>query len=440
MGLKHTAGMIFLASLLLGGVFASNLLVGVERTALDAEFAKETLDEEQVYSTALDQIESRITNQTGEDVPFDIGEILTREYIKVQVEDNIDSFYDYIHSRNDSLVLGIDISPLKDRLAGELEQVIRDQRLEDFDPQLARMTANESSYLTERASFRQDQYERIQQATAEDLSQQELKTAYDQRRETIRQQFLNGTGQDTSNTTAVQEATQEILAVKVGGLLNESLTYDAFMESFNSSLDRLASAQAEQVAAQMNENIPRTVDVTAELDQQQQERIEMARDGLSLFSLFVIILPLLTVGIAGLMWIVAGTQSGALLGIGHTVALGGLLSTGMVAGMQRLVVPELRQMLATDTPSGVSEIGVGILEQFLDAFMIQSAGILVLGLIILAAGIVLRRRESGGDRDGEEPEDEETGTASTDRSQAGPSDEADTSDDRQDNDRDPDAV
>jgi len=433
MEVRHTACMLFLASLFFGGVFVSNLFIGVERTALDADFAKETLNEEQVYGNAIEEIKDETANQSRDQVPFDVDDILTRDYIRNQTEANIDSFYDYIHGRRDSLVLGIDTSPLEDRIAREMEETVRDQRLEDIDPQLARMTANVSAYQTERAVFRQEQYQLIQQSTEENLSQQELEDAYEQRKNTIRQRLLNATESETDEDTAIQEATRDVIRVKVDGLLNDTLSYDEFMTAFNASMERFAA----QATARLDDQIPKGVNLTAELDPEQRERVTMARDGLSMFKLFVFLLPLLTLGIAGLMWIVAGSQAGALLGIGHTVAFAGLVSTGAVAGIKRLVVPELRQMLAAEVSSSASETGVGILEQFLDVFMVQSAIILVLGLTILTAGIVLRRRKGEKGPSGEETEHDH-GTEDPGQTEEETPAETAGSDDRQTNGHDPD--
>ncbi len=420
MGARHTAGLLFLASFLLTGVLFSNLLVGVDRTALDADFVKETLDEERLYDTVIRQVGDQLRNQTGEEIPFDIEDILTREYIRAQTEANIDSIYAYLHSRNDSLIIGIDISPLKDRLAQEIDREIRDQRLADLDPQLARMIANESAYRAERASFRQEQLDRIQQATDQELSQAELEAAYDQRKDTIRETLLNRTAEEVSDSTAIQEATREILRLKVDGLLNESLTYDAFMTEFNASLDRLATAQAERMTARMKDNVPQNVNVTAELDQKERERLEMAQKAVSVLGLLALIVPLLTVGIAGLMWVLAGSRAGALLAIGHTTALGGLIGAGLVTAMKHLVVPDIQQMMASQAPGGATDIGIGVLEQFLGVFMTQSVAILVLGLIILAAGIIMWRREradqvdESSHGDAAESQDGLQDTASTD--------------------------
>lgn len=405
MGFKHTAGMVILGGLLLAGVVGSNFLVGLDRTVLDADFATETLDEEQVYDTAIAQIEDRIAGESGQ-VPVNVTEILDREYIQGQTETNIKAFYDYLHGRNDTLILGIDTSPLQGRLAEELEQSLIQSQLAENDPRLARMTENESMYLAEREAFRQEQFQDIQQATDENLSQQELETAYAERKDIIRQQFSNQSG-GTGETTPLQQTTRELIQLKGEGLINESLTYSGFMDRFNDTIDRLATLQAERALETMGSRIPESIEVTDELSAQQQQRLETVRSGISLFSLLVIILPLLSLGLAGLMWYTAGSRSGALLGIGHVIALGGLVTTVAVAGVKRFLVPRLREEMASDAPSAVTEVGIGIFEQFLDAFLTQSFLIILLGGIILVAGLVVRHRDgtastASGDRAGED--------------------------------------
>lgn len=186
MSLGNTLATAVLVLLLGTSLAAANTAVLVDRTVLDADYMKQTLEEEDAYGTlnavAIETTTEQIENETVDTpLPVDpetvVDEAVREAYVRRQTERNIDRLYGYLDGERDELVLSIDLAPVKSNIAASVGDEIRDRSLaelmnmsaadvEEATVQVEGTTLNpfivsemaesESSYRAARADFRAD--------------------------------------------------------------------------------------------------------------------------------------------------------------------------------------------------------------------------------------------------------------------------------------------
>ena len=138
-----STGMVVALGIVLLLVFGTaTILFAVDRTALDAEYAVETMDEEGVYAGVTDDVREAATEAINDSIDDDAWQEMTdeqrariveipaaeirEEYIKDEIVRNVEAVYAYIHGDREDVILSI-------HLAEPREDIIR--ALED-DPDL----------------------------------------------------------------------------------------------------------------------------------------------------------------------------------------------------------------------------------------------------------------------------------------------------------------
>lgn len=115
MSTKRKAVLAGIGLLLAVTVLTGNLLILAERTALDPEFAKTTVEEEGVHERFAEDLRETVGNDA---VP--VEEVLTDDYVREQIQANIDRFYGYLHGEREDLRLYFELAPIKEELAREM--------------------------------------------------------------------------------------------------------------------------------------------------------------------------------------------------------------------------------------------------------------------------------------------------------------------------------
>jgi hypothetical protein len=131
------------------------------------------------------------------------------------------------------------------------------------------------------------------------------------------------------------------------------------------------------------------MDLTAEMDPQARQTIDTARTAVGVLDLLAIALPLLALGLVGLLGSVSSRRSNGLWRVGGTVAVVGLLCAGLTwvaASMLPGVVPGD----SGETPAA-AEAGLSVATDALGVVTTQSVLLVVVGLLLVAAGVGVRR-------------------------------------------------
>jgi len=201
------------------------------------------------------------------------------------------------------------------------------------------------------------------------------------------------------------ETETEAAVVSIQNTVVEGLTTDMTYQTFQSDLDEskaeLAAAAAEKADAQLAGEMPARIDLTENMSASAQQNFEQARTGVIWMDRLAFVLPVLGIGLVGLLYYVRRSVTKVASDTGWS-----LLSAGVptVVGIE-LARPRLEAMVA-DAPAEqkqAMEVMVGFTGRVLDtvgdvALVLSVAGfVLLAGSLAIRYGLVERVRESMGE-------------------------------------------
>lgn len=405
-------GIVLLVSLL-----GANLVVGVDRTALDSEFVKDSLEEEEAYAVILAELQDEVVDETGEptDEPAPeeiLADVVTEEYIQEQTEANIDRLYAFLHGERDELYLAVETEPLKDDLAAEIAQsVIEEQDIEEFDPRFAAMTESEAEFEAAREEFKEEQKQRIQDETQPELTEEELEEAYEESREEIREEAIAELEADVQGEefpSEAEDAAIELGTVYIDGLTEPELTYAEFMERVEDAEESFVEAAESAARTQLDEELPDTLELTDELSEEDQEELALLQEWVSLVSTLSLAIPAIALVVSVLIGWLTATRSAGLIVVGASSAIAGAATLGGFTVLQGTVATEIRSEAAQgEIPPELAELAVGLLDRILGVFIGQSWVLVGLGALLVVGGFAIRwELLPVDDHPGEDPEEE----------------------------------
>lgn len=148
MGLLRVVAVVLLVGLLGTTLLAGNAVVVAERTVLSAPFVTETLEGTDAYGTArevaIEEAEGTVPaledGEAGGGPPAVFGnaserileEAVTEAYLQSEVERNVRATYAYLHGDRDTLVVAVDVEPVRERALAILEAEIRNASLAEL--------------------------------------------------------------------------------------------------------------------------------------------------------------------------------------------------------------------------------------------------------------------------------------------------------------------
>ena len=412
-----------LVVLLVLSLGAANLTLGVERTVLNGEYVADSLEEEDAYAVFVEEAQQQLENETetsGEGPSPDelLSTVVTEEYLQNQTEANIDRAYAYLHGEREDLYVAVDTTPLKDDIAAELaSQLMAEQGIAEYDPEIASMTESESQFQTVRENFKAEQKQRIQNETSVELTDEQLETAYDDRREQIREEAIAQFESQVAGSdqpAELESAIVDLGTVYIDALVAEDPSYDQFMSDvedaradLEAAVEDLARTQldeelpdtmvlteqlGQEERAQLDEELPDTMVLTEQLGQEERAQLEELRGFVSILDLLVYLLPLIGIGIALLIGWVAATRSSGLFVVGGAVTVTGLISAVGFMGAGSRIESELASTMGQgEVSAGLSELVVSLVSKTVSVFVTQSWLVVLLGLILIAVGVGIRR-------------------------------------------------
>lgn len=391
-----------LGTLLVLSLLGANLVVGAERTVLNADYVTDGLADEGVYEELADGMAEDVEPRGATDAlgstfdgdgpdPAAMAEsVVTPAWIEDEVERNLEAAYAYLHGDAEELELALDTGAVKAGFGAEFEAWILEADTATISERMARLTESQDSFQQTRTEFRDEQYQLIQQRTEEELSQSELEARYDENREAIRGELIDDleASLESGAPPPIQQATIEYGTVAVDGLVAESIEYDSLVAEEEQAREALATAVGDAVRTRLDEEVPDRMDLTAEMDDQAFETAETAQSAVSLLDLLAIALPVVAIGLAGLVANVSQRRSNALWRVGAAVAVVGLLSA-VGTWVAASLLPELLSFEG-ETPAP-AEAGLSLATDALGIITMQSVLVLVVGLLLVAAGLGVRR-------------------------------------------------
>ncbi len=374
-------GRVLLGLVLALTLVSANLVVGAQRTALDADFVTETVAEEDGYEALRDELRTVATESvresagevSGVDVEGIVAESLTTPYVREQVDANVDGLYAFLHGDSDELALGVDVVPVKDRIAaaaaetvanystGELLAASGADLPDELSPEdIDRMVESERAFQVAQQRFPDGTYEEIQALEGE---------------------------------TPVERAGIAYAETVAEELATDSTDHDTFRENVAAARAELESAVADTVRARLDEQLPDRLSLTDELSGDARGQLADAASGVSLLDTLQFVLPVLAVALAGALY--ALTRS--VPSVAYTAGWG-LLAAGVLAyGSVTLAGGRARGALAdaAGSATGPAVVGFDVADALVAGTVgtvaAQSLVLAVVGLVLFGGALAARR-------------------------------------------------
>lgn len=383
---KRTVVILSLCLLLTLSLFATTLVVGVDRTVLDADFATNAAEEEDVYDTIVEELAREIAADVDSvildhfDRPAEeiIEDALSDADVSTQMDQNVEQLYEYLHGDRDGFALEFETVAVKDGLESALRDELRNltARQEQLPTiggaDVGRMTESEAGYDATTTAFRESNpLLPGSEGAVEREMHDELEAQIDAE----------------VDDEAQREAMLSYGSVYVEALVYEEVTYEQFSDSEARERDVVAETMASALREErLDERIDDTYVLTDE-DGQFADAIESLQSPVSFVSILSLALPLVTLGLVGLVWWVSISRTMALFGIGVIAGLVGLVTFGGMWFVEGQLTESIRAGLA-DEPVA-ADLVIGLLSQAASVFTTQSLALAgVGGVLVVGAGAI----------------------------------------------------
>ncbi|MFW5956453.1 MAG: hypothetical protein ACOCQY_03515 [Halorhabdus sp.] len=414
MSLGQRIAIVLLAIVLVASLVGTNVVMTAERTALDAEYVTTTLEEEDAYAEANDLVEQSIIDSVDgatlgavDQLPDAIdtsdltaealvADALTETYVKTQIDENIDESYAYLHGEQETLSLAVDLTPVKSNLTEAVSDRMVDidaaalsqaafERLDTDVPVestiVQQLLANESSYQQSKADF--------QDSIPESVSQDDVNRQLKDDLETATRDSMS------EYDEPLTDAVVEMQFVTVDALTTD-MTYQEYRQAIDDSKQRIADRIQQLVRDRLDEEVPDTVSVTDQMDENALNRLETAQRGVGLIDFLNWLLPAIALVVLVLAYLVSRSpwSVGLLAGWGALIAgISGLLPAMLARGP---VTTLLRNTISGAGSEQFADVAVALVGGILTTLRNQSLLLLLVGIALLA--IVYADR--GGHLDG----------------------------------------
>lgn len=417
--LARSVGVALLAVVLFVSLVGANAAIGLERTALSEDFLAESLESEGAYPVLHEQIVSTAGDNVTEAEPGAEGpapeellsEVMTEAYLQNQTEANLERLYAYLDGDRDDLSLYFETEALKAALTAEIAPtVLEEVDVEAVSPRFANLTDGPDAYEAERAAFEEEVKAEIQAETDRTLSEEELDLAFEDRREEIRTELINEMESKVAGNEEIpvgaESAVLDLGTVYVDGLIGAEYSYESFTSDLETAEADLETAVESAVRDQLDEEVPDEMALTEGLTAEDRETLEAIRGMTSVLGILAIVLPVFALVVAGGIWVVTATRSGGLFAIGSVTTIAGAVTVAGVSAARTVVVSEVEAGTGPEAmPADLAAVVLGILDRVLSVFSTQSWLLVGVGVVLLVAGLVIRRGlVSVADRSGEADE------------------------------------
>lgn len=404
MGRGKTVALVVLGLALFVTLLSANAAVALDRTAFDADYAKDTAEETDLYAELTAEFTAELADDASaadenEELPIERSQAelleaaLTEPYVQSQVESNIESVYAYLNGEVDELRLGFDPEPLKERL---IEEVRAD--LDDLDPadvpmpnaeEISAMAESQGAFEVHREEFRAEQKERIQAETERELSEAELEQILEEEMDEIREEMYAELdaeldGEFEGPEAAIEEPVRDLQAAWIDALTGE-LTYEEYATAVETATDDLADAFVAVFEAELDEELPETIELSDELDEEDQAMLDTARTVVSISGPIAYGIAALALVLAGLIAWLAPPDIGA-IEVGIISGLIGLLG---IAGAL-VATDQMQAAVGNGETSAFEMFAVEFAVGIFTTLQWQSTGLLVIGVGLVAAGLGIR--------------------------------------------------
>lgn len=388
-------GLTLLGLLLLLSLTTATVTIGLDRSVLDDEFTKETLEEEGVYDVAFEEglqaLEEEIEDQENETGEIDtviqgVEQNLSATYIQEQTEPNIDRTYEFLDGERDELVLSINTIEVKEAVSYSAKVEVRDSSYEElFD-----------EYIDDGEGFEEIGEQIVEMAESEDDYEEiiaENEPILDLNGDRVIDN--RGDAEEYADEIGIDEHLQGGVAGFI--LAHQDAVDDETELEYDEYINRLEESQedlADGVETLTREEIDESIDdvVSTEVTNNDDEDVALVQSGVSMIGTVSIVLAAFSVLIAVLIFAVANTRSWALWEIGGISALvGGIWILG-ISTAESFVGETIQTVIEEEEPPiDPTETITGVIGRYLGVFSEMGMVLLLLGIGFVTLGILARK-------------------------------------------------
>jgi len=461
MSLVRKFTVVVVTLLLASTLVTGNLLAAAHLTVLDPGFTQTAIEEEGGYqlvenatiATASSQVSAGVAE--GVDTEALLRESIDRSYLANQTERNVAATYAYLHGNSETLNLTVDTAPLKSELSTAVEEQVRNATVPELLAQseteldgpvdestVEQMTANESGYAAAKADFRDDvrqrvldeAVERAWQNTSNDEKLALVIPDYDPReyteeekeqlvadneteiRAALRERVENERGDEIdqevdTQLTAINESVApsdadsdgiDAVTTDMRATFAEALTTDMSYQTFQSEIDdhkaAAAAAVGDRTEAQLDEQLPDTLDLTEDMDPATRQSLEDAQTAVTWLDRLVFVLPLVGLALVGLLYYATRSVQTVAGSLGVSLVAAGLPIYLALGPLQSFVERSVTQQVAGGDASAAPmiELFLGIVGQLFGRVGTVSLVFALAGGVVVTAWLLLRYDVIGG--------------------------------------------
>jgi len=331
------------------------------------------------------------------DVPIDLRIVANMSEDAESYEEARQSFRDDIRS---AVVERLANESYEESVDNEEYDPLLELVIEDYDPD--EYTEEEKADLVEE---REGEIKTELEAQVEEERGDEIDQQVDERLAESNEQVSESVAETVESSLEggeyepVAAPATEMLVVGVEGLTAENKSYEEFDSELSAAKDDLAANVSTVAKTRLDEQVDDRFNLleNEELSDREQADIRQTaadvKDGYGTFELVALLLPVLSLGLIGLLFLITRSVSTTALLSGVPMALVGGVTYGVATVAPAQIESQVESELSSgQVPDWAIDLLLGIVEQVLGVVASQSALVALLGVGLIVAGVVLRTR------------------------------------------------
>lgn len=377
-----------------------------------------------------------------------IDRTITPAYVRSQINPNVYRTYEYLHGNRDDLELRFDTAPLVENIKPAIQEEIQAEptgtliaEFGDVDEvaeaeldveTIDRLEEGPEEFETARSTFRDAVREEVIEEMISELrterTNDELLALIDDdydpdayteaekeemvaenedeidaalRAEILEEEREVGEAVDETldelvaerdapdEPADIEEAGAALEATVVAGLADREMSYETYVTELEDAKSSVGTHLADEVAADLEDEFGKEIDVTEELDESTLQTLEDARTGIEVLDIAGIVLPLLALVLIALLWVVSRSIETVSIVTGTSFGIVGIPSLIVATVAKSRILEEIPE--PTDPAEATMvEFVTALVTNTISTFQYQSLALAIVGVGLVAFGVAVR--------------------------------------------------
>lgn len=395
----------------------ANAAIAADRTVLDANHVTDTFEQEGALADLTTETRSNVAQgiddelASGADglppgVSFTLSgeevaeEAVTEEYTDGEFERNTENGLAFFKGEASELDLFLDLSPVRDSL---LEQIDGDAVAVDTvglaqgaefetdeadvqvtDEMIARLNDGPEGYAAVRGEVRQQVRDGLPPGASADNVDTTLRAVNEDMKTKAADRAESEYGGEVSEETLT--AIVALQGTVIDGLTDpDAESFSAYESERGSDEAALEDAIAGEVRDRIDGEFESQIDLTENVDEGSQD-IQLARSGVGLLDSGTLLFPLLFLVLVGALYALGGSATWTARKSGYALLIAGAVGAVAAWVASGPVLSAVENSAGQEgAESGSFDAFLALVSTFFDALMVQSIGLVVLGIALFVA-------------------------------------------------------